>query len=139
MITTESSKTTDNIFTLLIDVIEGLKEEVNNLKLKEAEHLFKRDMQELKNINPDLTSLSQLGDEFLNLRFTVNPLSGENYSVADIYSYLKGEKPEEIPSTGKLKSQTPTDDYFTFAEASSMSPANVKNNLAKIRNSMKKW
>lgn len=65
---------------------------------EEAQKMYDEDLAAVKALDPAINSLEELGEDFERLRFTVNPMTGEYYSVADVYNHIKS-KIKPLPQT----------------------------------------
>ncbi len=65
---------------------------------KQGEEMAKADLEALKKLDPTIKTLDQLGEKFVELRFTKNPLTDEYYSVEEVYNHLKA-KIKPLPTT----------------------------------------
>lgn len=106
--------------------IQQLEERVNSV---EAERLMQADLATLRKIDPSLTSLEALGDEYV--RYVSAGLEPE-----DAYWAIKAKEqanratpPKEV---GKVATGTAEKDYFTNAEIDAMSPEQQRKNWKKI-------
>lgn len=106
--------------------IQQLEEQVSSV---EAERLMQADLNRLRKIDPSLTSLESLGEEFV--RYMAAGLEPE-----DAYWAIKAKEqanratpPKEV---GKVATGTAEKDYFTNAEIDAMSPEQQRKNWKKI-------
>jgi hypothetical protein len=67
---------------------KGIAEQVQREK---AQKMYDEDLAAVKALDPAINSLEELGEDFERLRFTVNPMTGEYYSVADVYNNIKSK------------------------------------------------
>ena len=74
---------------------KGIAEQVQREK---AQKMYDEDLAAVKALDPAINSLEELGEDFERLRFTVNPMTGEYYSVADVYNHIKS-KIKPLPQT----------------------------------------
>ena len=74
---------------------KGIAEQVQREK---AQAMYEADLKAVQALDANVKSLEELGDEFARLRFTKNPLTGDYYSVADVYNHLKS-KIKPLPQT----------------------------------------
>ena len=65
---------------------------------EKAQSMYDADLKAVQELDANVKSLEELGEEFVNLRFTKNPLTGEYYSVAEVYNHLKS-KIKPLPQT----------------------------------------
>lgn len=71
---------------------------VEQMKMEEAKQMYEADLAVVQKLDPNVKRLEDLGEEFERLRFTVNPLTNELYSVADVYNHIKS-KIKPLPQT----------------------------------------
>lgn len=71
---------------------------VQKMQMKEAQEMYDADLAAVKALDPAINSLEELGEEFARLRFTINPLTDEFYSVSDVYNHIKS-KIKPLPQT----------------------------------------
>lgn len=107
-------------------LIEQLQERVTNI---EAERLMQEDLVKLRNIDPSLKSLEDLGDGYIE--YVAAGLSPER-----AYWAIKAEReanhatpPKEV---GRVATGTAEKDYFTDAEIDAMSSEQLTKNWKKI-------
>lgn len=107
--------------------IQQLEEQLDSV---EADRLMQSDLEELRRIDPTLTTLDSLGEPYAKLMATglVSPteaywaIKGKEYAT-------KATPPKEV---GKVATGTAEKDYFTDAEIDAMSPEQLAKNYNKI-------
>lgn len=102
----------------------------------EVERRMAEDLQTLKGLDPNLSSLEELGETYFNC-------IEAGLSATDAYYASKAKMQAEkiIPPTniGKVNSVSEPKDFFTRDEVQNMSKSEVKANYDAIRKSMTKW
>lgn len=81
-----------------LDELAYYKSIAEQVQREKAQKMYDEDLAAVKALDPNVNSLEELGDEFKRLRFTENPLTGELYSVADVYNHIKS-KIKPLPQT----------------------------------------
>lgn len=106
--------------------IQQLEEEVNSAQ---AEKLMQADLSKLQKIDPTLTSLEDLGDEYVNY-------IGAGLNPEEAYWAIKAKEranhatpPKEI---GKVNTGSAEKDYYTEAEIEAMSSEQLTKNWKKV-------
>ena len=119
--------------------VEQLEAELETLRKRESERVFKDDLEQVKTAYPDLKAknIFDLGEEFLKLR-----ASGVDPVIA--YEAIKAKEARETKekpvSTGSVKSTAKVEkDFFTADEVKRMTADEVRKNMDIIDKSMKKW
>ena len=113
--------------------IKTLEERVESLS---AEKLVKENIEELKKLDPSITDINDLGDEFVDY-------VKKGLSVKQAYYAIKGEEistratPPKAP--GKVKNEPEEKDFITEAEWDAMTPEQQKKNWRLGKKSMAKW
>lgn len=101
-----------------------------------AESAMQADLVALQKIDPEIKSLGELGESFIN--YTKAGLSAE-----DAYYAVKAREinTKAIPATppGKVNNEPPEKDFFTRDEVMSMSEDEQRANYDKILKSTSKW
>ena len=109
-----------------------------NEKLREYEvnELMARDLSEIQKIDPNVKSLDELGQTFLN--YISKGLSGKEayYASKAQEAMEKAVPPQEI---GAVNQSSEEQSYFTRDEVAAMTPQEIKENHDKIRASMSRW
>lgn len=120
------------------------KMEKENLE-KQAIEMVKADLEELQKIDPSIKNLEQLGEDFTRLRFTINPLTDDYYSVGEIYNHLKSKVKPLPANSGKIQSvaKDNIDPQFLSSEEVDKLTADDYDKNPKlfeiVRKSMLKW
>lgn len=129
----------------LLDRIQYYEQkEYQELERKGAE-MAKADLEELQKLDPSIKNLEQLGDEFVNLRFTKNPLTGDFYSVEEIYNHMKSKIKPLPANSGKIQStakETVEPNFLTSEQVDKLTPSDYDRNpklFDIVRKSMLKW
>lgn len=124
--------------------LAALQNEKENLEQQlleqQAQAQMDADLAEIQKIAPDVKSIQELGKEYLVFRFNAMGEMGavEAYQMAK--AYKEKMTPKKPPVIGDVSTtEKPQSDYFTREEVEAMSPAEVKANYDKIRESIPKW
>lgn len=106
--------------------IQQLEEQVNAI---DAERMMQADLEAIRQIDPSLKSLEDLGDEYV--RYVVAGLSPEDayWAIKAKEQATQATPPKEV---GKVATGTAEKDYFTDAEIDAMSPEQLAKNHKKI-------
>lgn len=96
-----------------------------------------QDLQAIREVNPEIKSIGELGENYLKFRFAGNMNAVEAYHA--MKAYEEAVKPKKPPEIGKVKPYTPAKDYYTREEVEAMSQEEVSRNYDAIRESMTKW
>jgi hypothetical protein len=113
--------------------IERLRAEVDSIN---AERAMQEDLLKIQKLNPEIKSLSDLGDSFVN--YIKAGLSAEEAYFATEKMKVAAEikPPAEI---GKLNTEPPQKDSFTREEVEAMSEEEIRKNYDKIIKASMKW
>lgn len=116
----------------LSDENERLNQELMDIKVTQA---MEQDLRKIQEIDPDIKSLDQLGDDFFN--FIGAGLSGE-----DAYFALKAKEQKTAfgaaPSPGKANKAAVQRDYYTSEELDAMTPDEILANMDKVNRSLER-
>lgn len=106
--------------------IQQLEEQVNAI---DAERLMQADLEELRQIDPSLKSLEDLGEDYVN--YVVAGLSPQEayWAIQAKKGAYKATPPKEV---GKVATGTADKDYFADAEIDAMSSEQLTKNWKKI-------
>lgn len=113
--------------------IETLQGQIASLN---ADRQMQADLIKIQAIDPEVTSLEQLGDSFGN--YIKAGLSAEDAYFA-VKSREQVKKPIAPKAPGKVNNEPPKKDFFTEAEVDAMTPEQQKANYKLILASMPKW
>lgn len=110
-----------------------------DMQRQKAEELYNSDLKAVQEIDPNVKDLEALGEDFVKLRFTINPLTGEQYSVSDVYNHIKSKIKPLPASSGKVDAAPAVEDkdYLTDDELSKISVNDYANN-PKLREKARK-
>ncbi len=112
---------------------------------KQGAEMAKADLEALQAIDPSVKNLEQLGEDFVKLRFTVNPLTNEFYSVEEIYNHMKSKIKPLPDNSGKVQSTQKENvdaEFLTSEEVDKITADDYDKNpklLDIVRKSMSKW
>jgi hypothetical protein len=108
-----------------------------NLETKEVERLMERDLAAIQEIDPNIKTLDDLGEDFLSLIATGKLTGTQAYYAAKSMQDAKAIKKPDLPGAAN---QSPEEkEYFTRDEVDNMSASEVHKNYDNIRKSMSKW
>lgn len=112
------------------------KELSDKLREYEISALMSKDLAEIQAIDPNVKSLDDLGETFLN--YISKGLTGkEAYYAAKAQEVIeRAVPPKEI---GKVNQSSEEQAFYTKDEVAAMSPSEVKANYDRIRASMSRW
>ena len=91
-----------------LDELAYYKSFAEQVQREKAQKMYDEDLAAVKALDPNIKSLEELGENFERLRFTVNPMTGEYYSVADVYNHIKS-KIKPLPQTSGTVNTTVED------------------------------
>lgn len=121
-----------------ITELEGENETLRDqMQTQLAITAMNQDLQAIKEVNPDIKSIGELGENYLKFRFAGGMDAVEAYHA--MRAYEETVKPKKPPEIGKVKPYTAAKDYYTKEEVESMSQEEVSQNYDAIRQSMTKW
>lgn len=101
----------------------------NQIAESEAERIMASDLAEIRRIDPSITDLHQLGDEFVEY-INAGVSAKQAYMAIKAEEILnKAEPPREI---GRVNQQGTEKDYYTDAEIERMSSAELSKNWKKV-------
>lgn len=110
-----------------------LKAENEALKSKEYDRIIGSDLKEIQGVDPQVKSLDDLGERFLQLRAA----GVDNLTAYHAVKAAASKKP--VAQMGDIKPGAAEKGFFTCDEVKAMSPAEVSKNYEKIEKSMSKW
>lgn len=90
------------------DELDYYKGIANKYQREQAERMIAEDLQALQAFDPNIKSLDDLGEEFAKLRFTTNPLTGEFYTIEELYNHFKS-KIKPLPQTSPAVNSSDAD------------------------------
>lgn len=101
----------------------------NQIAESEAERIMASDLAEIRKIDPSITDLNQLGDEYVEY-IRAGASAKQAYMAIKAEEILnRAEPPKEI---GKVNQQIPEKDYYTDAEIEKMSSTELSKNWKKV-------
>ena len=112
-------------------------EELNERVLDyEARHRMDEDLREIQKIDPNVKSLDELGQTYLD--YISQGLSGKQaYYAAKAQEAMEKTVPPKAP--GKVNQNAEPQDFYTKEQVAAMSQKEVHDNYDVIRKSMAKW
>ena len=119
--------------------IPQLLAELQALRQRERDWVFREDLEKLRKAFPDmaLESIPQLGDDFLKLRsMGIDPI----IALLAIRQAEEAMRPEIPPMMGPADGQSEGEEgFFAPEEVRRMTPEQVEQNLKKIEKSQRRW
>lgn len=107
---------------------------------QQAQAQMDADLAEIQKSHPEVKSIDELGPEYLAFRFNPMGEMGAEQAFQMMMAYKGNTTPKKPPIIGNVSTaDKPQSDYYTREEVEAMSPAEVKANYDKIRESMSKW
>ncbi len=107
---------------------------------QQAQAQMNADLAEIQRTHPEIKSIEELGQEYLAFRFNPMGEMGAEQAFQMMQAYKANTTPKKPPIIGTVSTtDKPQSDYFTREEVEAMSPAEVKANYDRIRESMSKW
>lgn len=107
---------------------------------QQAQAQMNADLAEIQRTHPEIKSIEELGQEYLAFRFNPMGEMGAEQAFQMMMAYKGNITPKKPPIIGNVSTtDKPQSDYYTREEVEAMSPAEVKANYDKIRESMSKW
>lgn len=109
-------------------------EENKVLREERLKSIMESDLKAIQAIDPNVKSLSDLGDDYFNL-------VSNGYEGVKAYKMVKAiTETKPVVQTGAVKADAIQEkDYYTVEEVRAMQPREVEKNLDKIQKSMTKW
>lgn len=119
--------------------IPQLLAELQALRQRERDWVFREDLEKLRKAFPDmaLESIPQLGDDFLKLRsMGIDPI----IALLAIRQAEEAMRPQTPPMMGPADGQSEGEEgFFAPEEVRRMTPEQVEQNLKKIEKSQRRW
>lgn len=119
--------------------IPQLLAELQALRQRERDWVFREDLEKLRKAFPDmaLESIPQLGDDFLKLRsMGIDPI----IALLAIRQAEEVMRPKTPPMMGPADGQSEGEEgFFAPEEVRRMTPEQVEQNLKKIEKSQRRW
>ena len=119
--------------------IPQLLAELQALRQRERDWVFREDLEKLRKAFPDmaLESIPQLGDDFLKLRsMGIDPI----IALLAIRQAEEVMRPQTPPMMGPADGQSEGEEgFFAPEEVRRMTPEQVEQNLKKIEKSQRRW
>ena len=119
--------------------IPQLLAELQALRQRERDWVFREDLEKLRKAFPDmaLESIPQLGDDFLKLRsMGIDPI----IALLAIRQAEEVMRPQTPPAMGPADGQSEGEEgFFAPEEVRRMTPEQVEQNLKKIEKSQRRW
>lgn len=107
---------------------------------QQAQAQMNADLAEIQKSHPEVKSIDELGQEYLAFRFNPMGEMGAEQAFQMMMAYKGNITPKKPPIIGNVSTtDKPQSDYYTREEVEAMSPAEVKANYDRIRESMSKW
>lgn len=107
---------------------------------QQAQAQMDADLAEIQKSHPEVKSIDELGPEYLAFRFNPMGEMGAEQAFQMMMAYKGNTTPKKPPIIGNVSTaDKPQSDYYTREEVEAMSPAEVKANYDRIRESMSKW
>lgn len=107
---------------------------------QQAQAQMNADLAEIQRTHPEIKSIEELGQEYLAFRFNPMGEMGAEQAFQMMMAYKGNITPKKPPIIGNVSTtDKPQGDYYTREEVEAMSPAEVKANYDRIRESMSKW
>lgn len=107
---------------------------------QQAQAQMNADLAEIQRTHPEIKSIEELGQEYLAFRFNPMGEMGAEQAFQMMMAYKGNITPKKPPIIGNVSTtDKPQSDYYTREEVEAMSPAEVKANYDRIRESMSKW
>lgn len=107
---------------------------------QQAQAQMDADLAEIQKSHPEVKSIDELGQEYLAFRFNPMGEMGAEQAFQMMMAYKGNITPKKPPIIGNVSTtDKPQSDYYTREEVEAMSPAEVKANYDRIRESMSKW
>nr|DAG76591.1 MAG TPA: hypothetical protein [Caudoviricetes sp.] len=107
---------------------------------QQAQAQMNADLAEIQRTHPEIKSIEELGQEYLAFRFNPMGEMSAEQAFQMMQTYKANTTPKKPPIIGTVSTtDKPQSDYFTREEVEAMSPAEVKANYDRIRESMTKW
>ena len=113
---------------------EEMQEEIAS---REAERMMAEDLKAIQAIDPNIQSLDDLGEDFLNYIASGQLTGVEAYFAAKAKQDAERIVPPE--PAGKVTPGSDAKDFFTREEVEAMSQKEVSENFDTIRRSMSQW
>lgn len=107
---------------------------------QQAQAQMDADLAEIQKSHPEVKSIDELGQEYLAFRFNPMGEMGAEQAFQMMMAYKGNITPKKPPIIGNVSTtDKPQSDYYTREEVEAMSPAEVKANYDKIRESIPTW
>nr|DAK01936.1 MAG TPA: hypothetical protein [Caudoviricetes sp.] len=124
--------------------LAALQNEKENLEQQlleqQAQAQMDADLAEIQKSHPEVKSIDELGQEYLAFRFNPMGEMGAEQAFQMMMAYKGNITPKKPPIIGNVSTtDKPQSDYYTREEVEAMSPAEVKANYDRIRESIPKW
>lgn len=127
------------------DELDYYKGIADKYQREQSERMIAEDLQALQVFDPNIKSLDDLGEEFVTLRFTTNPLTGEFYTIEELYNHFKSKIKPLPQSSGRVQTvekAKPDSEFLTSEEVDKLTDEDYDKTpglLEKVRRSMAKW
>ena len=112
---------------------QNMAQELQSYKVK---NIMSESLQQIQAIDPNVTSLEEIGGNFANY-------IKAGLGATEAYYAVQAQKIKETPvppkPVGNINTGEVEQDFYTSEEVDNMTKAEVKKNLDKIKKSMTKW